>query len=73
MTCSTACRTRPSKPFGVSPHELALRESLIFLDGPGFTGDPPRPPTIQRGPRMLVYLTDVRDERVVIIQVNWLG
>jgi hypothetical protein len=26
----------------------------------------------QRGPLMLVYLTDVRSERVVIIQVNWL-
>jgi hypothetical protein len=29
--------------------------------------------TIQRGPLMLVYLTDVRGERVVIIQVNWIG
>jgi hypothetical protein len=29
--------------------------------------------TIQRGPLMLVYLTDVRGERVVSIQVNWIG
>jgi hypothetical protein len=53
--------------------ELALRESMIFLDGLGFTGDPPGLRTVQRGPLMLVYLTDVRGERVVIIQANWVG
>jgi len=44
---------------------------MVFLDGPGFTGDPPGLRTIQRGPLMLVYLTDVRGEGVVIIQVSW--
>jgi hypothetical protein len=53
--------------------ELTVRESMIFLDGQGFTGDPPGLRTVQRGPLMLVYLTDVRGERVVIIQVNWIG
>jgi hypothetical protein len=53
--------------------ELTVRESMIFLDGPGFTGDPPGLRTVQRGQLMLVYLTDVRGERVVIIQVNWIG
>ena len=53
--------------------ELAVRESMVFLDGPAFTGDPPGLRTIQRGPLMLVYLTDVRGERVVFIQVNWIG
>ncbi len=53
--------------------ELAVRESMVFLDGPAFTGDPPGLRTIQRGPLMLVYLTDVRGERVVLIQVNWIG
>lgn len=53
--------------------ELTVRESMIFLDGGEFTGDPPGLRTIQRGPLMLVYLTDVRGERVVIIQVNWIG
>ena len=53
--------------------ELTVRESMIFLDGREFTGDPPGLRTTQRGPLMLVYLTDVRGERVVIIQVNWLG
>ncbi len=37
-----------------------------LLDGPGLRA-------IQRGPLMLVYLTDVRGERVVLIQVNWIG
>ena len=27
---------------------------MVFLDGPGFTGDPPGLRTIQRGPLMLV-------------------
>jgi hypothetical protein len=30
-------------------------------------------PSVQRGSLMLVYLTDVRGERVVIIQVNWIS
>ena len=53
--------------------ELTVRESMIFLDGREFTGGPPGLRTVQRGPLMLVYLTDVRGERVVIIQVNWIG
>ena len=53
--------------------ELTVRESMIFLDGREFTGEPPGLRTIQRGPLMLDYLTDVRGERVVIIQVNWIG
>jgi hypothetical protein len=46
---------------------------MIFLDGREFTGKPPGLRTVQRGPLMLVYLTDVRGERVVTIQVNWIG
>ena len=41
---------------------------MIFLDGREFTGKPPGLRTVQRGPLMLAYLTDVRGERVVIIQ-----
>jgi hypothetical protein len=37
------------------------------LDGHQFIGDPSGLRTIQRGPLMLVYLTDVRGERMVII------
>jgi hypothetical protein len=40
--------------------ELTVRESMIFLDGREFTGEPPGLHTLQRGPLMLVYLTDVR-------------
>jgi hypothetical protein len=53
--------------------ELTIREAMIFLDGRDFTGDPPGLRTVQRGQLMLVYLTDVRGERVVIIQVNWIS
>ncbi|MGH3185989.1 MAG: hypothetical protein ACRDPY_39120 [Streptosporangiaceae bacterium] len=53
--------------------ELTVRESMIFLDGREFTGEPPGLRTVQRGPLMLVYLTDVRGERVVISQVNWIS
>jgi hypothetical protein len=35
---------------------------MIFLDGREFTGEPPGLRTIQRGPLMLIYLTDVRGE-----------
>jgi len=53
--------------------ELTVRESMIFLDGREFTGKPPGLRTVQRGPLMLVDLTGIRGERVVIIQVNWIG
>jgi hypothetical protein len=53
--------------------ELTIRESMIFLDGREFTGEPPGLRTVQRGQLMLVYLTDVSGERVVIIQVNWIS
>jgi plasmid stabilization system protein ParE len=47
--------------------------ALAAVDGRDFTGEPPGLRAVQRGPLMLVYLTDVRGERVVIIQVNWIG
>ena len=50
--------------------ELAVRESMVFLDGRAFTGDPPGLRTIQRGPLMLVYLTNVRGERVVVASLT---
>jgi len=53
--------------------EPTVRESMIFLDGRDFTGEPPGLRTVQRGQLMLVYLTDVRGERVVILQVSWIS
>ena len=73
MTCSMDCHLAPSQQSRQVADELTVRESMIFLDGREFTGEPPGLRTVQRGPLMLVYLTDVRGERVVIIQVNWIG
>jgi hypothetical protein len=53
--------------------EPTVSESRIFLNGLEITGNPPELRTAQRGPLMPVYLTDVRSERAVIIQVNWIG
>ena len=72
MTCSTGCHLPPWQRSVQVAEELTVRESMIFLDGREFTGKPPGLRTVQRGPLMLVYLTDVRGERVVIIQVNWI-
>ena len=33
--------------------ELTARESMLFLDGREFTGEPPALRTVQRGPLML--------------------
>jgi hypothetical protein len=52
-------------------HELAVRDSMIFLDGASFTGIPPGLRIDQRGPLMLSYLTDVRGEQIVVVQVTW--
>jgi hypothetical protein len=46
---------------------------MVFPDGPAFTGDAPPLRTEQRGPLMIVYLTDVYGERVVVLQVTWVG
>ena len=51
--------------------ELAVRDSMIFLDGASFTGMPPGLRIEQRGLLMLSYLTDVRGERIVVVQVTW--
>jgi hypothetical protein len=44
---------------------------MIYLDGAVFTGSGPGLRIEQRGGLMLTYLTDVRGERVVIVQVTW--
>ncbi|MFD7339905.1 hypothetical protein ACFV98_28455 [Streptomyces violascens] len=53
--------------------EIAVRESMVFLEGAAYTGMGPGLRTESRGRVMLTYLTDVRGERVVIVQVNWYG
>jgi len=43
-----------------------------MLPGPSDTSLP-MAFAVHLAPLMLIYLTDVRGERVVIIQVNWIG
>ncbi|WP_329119795.1 hypothetical protein [Streptomyces sp. NBC_01465] len=53
--------------------QITTRESMIFLDGASYTGDNPPSRTEATNPLMVNYLTDVRGERVVLIQVTWNG
>lgn len=54
-------------------HEIAVRESMVFLEGAAYTGPGPGVRTESRGLLMLTYLTDVRGERIVVVQVSWFG
>lgn len=53
--------------------EIAVRESMVFLEGPSYTGSSPGLRTEARGQLMLTYLTDVRGERIVVLQATWFG
>lgn len=53
--------------------ELTVRDSMIYLDGKSYTGPGPGLRVETRGRLMVSYLTDVRGERVVIVQVAWFG
>jgi hypothetical protein len=53
--------------------ELATRDSMIYLEGAAYTGPVPGLRTESRGHLMLTYLTDVRGERIVVVQVAWFG
>ncbi|MDX2679507.1 hypothetical protein [Streptomyces soliscabiei] len=54
-------------------NEIAVRESMVFLEGSAYTGPGPGVGTESRGLLMLTYLTDVRGERIVVVQVSWFG
>ncbi|MFJ8826365.1 hypothetical protein ACIREE_31920 [Streptomyces sp. NPDC102467] len=49
--------------------EIAVRESMVFLEGADCTGTGPGVRTEARGRLMVDYLTDVRGERITLIQV----
>jgi hypothetical protein len=51
--------------------EITVRDSMVYLDGKNWDGPTPGLRTETRGRLMLTYLTDVRGERVVILQVTW--
>lgn len=53
--------------------EIAVRESMVFQEGADYTGPGPGVRTESRGLLMLTYLTDVRGERIVLVQVSWFG
>jgi hypothetical protein len=53
--------------------EIAVRDSMVFLDGASYMGRSPGLRSESRGRLMLTYLTDVRGERIVIVQVSWYG
>ncbi|MEV0320334.1 hypothetical protein ACIBKX_05215 [Streptomyces sp. NPDC050658] len=50
-----------------------MRESMVFLEGAAFTGPGLGVRTESRGLLMLTSLTDVRGERIVVVQVSWFG
>lgn len=53
--------------------EIAVRESMVFLEGASYTGSSPGLRSEARGHLMLTYLTDVRGERIVVLQATWFG
>ncbi|MFD0856210.1 hypothetical protein ACFQ07_28485 [Actinomadura adrarensis] len=53
--------------------EIVVRDSMVFLDGAAYTGPGPGLRTESSGQLMITYLTDVRGERIVVVQVTWLG
>ena len=53
--------------------EITVRDSMIYLDGKNWEGPTPDLRTETRGSLMVTYLTDVRSERVVILQTTWFG
>lgn len=53
--------------------EITVRDSMVFLDGAAYTGIGPGLRTESRGQLMLTYLTDIRGERVIVVQVTWFG
>ncbi|MDR3081722.1 MAG: hypothetical protein LBV60_12495 [Streptomyces sp.] len=54
-------------------NEIAVRESMIFLEGAAYAGPGPGVRMESRGMLMLTFLTDVRGERIVVVQVSWFG
>jgi plasmid stabilization system protein ParE len=62
-----------SKELDLLAREIAVRDSMTYLDGRNHEGPVPGLRTETRGRLMVTYLTDVRGERVVVLQVTWFG
>lgn len=61
------------KEFHRIAHEITVRDSMIYLDGKDYTGAEPGLQHDASGALLVTYLTDVRGERVVFLQVSWYG
>ena len=44
---------------------------MVYQNGRDYSGPGPGPRTESRGRLMVKYLTDVRGERIVVLQVTW--
>ena len=53
--------------------EITVRDAMIYLDGRDYEGPGPGLQIESKGRLMVPYLTDVRGEYVIILQVTWLG
>jgi hypothetical protein len=49
--------------------EITVRDSMVYSDGRDYDGPGPGLRTETRGRLMVSYLTDIRGERIVILQV----
>ncbi|MGW1745749.1 hypothetical protein ACWCRD_09040 [Streptomyces sp. NPDC002092] len=72
-TCWTGSRMRQSAEPERLANEVTVCESMVFLVGAAYTGPGPGVRTESRGLLMPTYLTDVRGERIVVVQVSWFG
>jgi len=53
--------------------EITARDSMVYLDGADYTGMGPGLRTESTDKLMVTYLTDIRGERVLILQASWFG
>lgn len=53
--------------------EITVRDSLLYPEGRSYTGLGPGIQIEHRGRLVLGYISDIRSELVVIVQVTWLG
>jgi hypothetical protein len=53
--------------------ELAVVNSMVYLDGANFTGSGPGLRIVNRPHLLISYLTDVRGEAIYVVRVNYVG
>jgi hypothetical protein len=53
--------------------EIAVARSLEYPEGHDFEGPSPGLASARSGRLMMEYLTDPRGERILVVQVTWLG